>query len=255
MKINNPKEFKEQLSNLLDDYVRSKGFDILHGEWTGDTEGRNEDQGIEFFTEEEKKDARDYIAHNLNDIVTGIQQYEKDLYFKNTLGAGCFYSKYVKTRVQEVQWTFTDHVKEKSWFANAPDLAKFYIRFMLLVKLFQFKEPFYVRLVDGKVRFSCTDKEVLKYFLDGCYYNIVTVLKKTDTNFNSSKGYEEFQKNFLKNFRFYNDSFDGTVYGIDIIEMFNISLNIYMNNRDKKDENGHNVFVLGAKKYWDDNPE
>ena len=247
MKINNVKEFKEQLSNLLNDYVRSKGFDIIHGD--------DEDQGVKFFTEEEKRDARNYIAHNLNDIVEGIRQYEKDLYFKDTMGGGCFYSKYVKTRVQEVQWTFTDYVKEKSWFANAPDLAKFYIRFMLLAKLFQFKEPFYVRLVDGEVRFSCTDKEVLKYFIDGCYLDLVTTLKKVDTNFNSTVGYEDFKKSFLKKFRFYNDSFDGTAYVIDIIEMFDISLNIYMNNKDRIDENGHNVFVLGAKKYWDDDPE
>ena len=260
MKINNPKDFRREVGMLILKYASDKGFvrygmrynQRLRGEEEEKYNDRNYVQDIDLFSDDEVMEAANYYASHKNEIVDGFRDVEKSVFFDDAVhGLGAI-SKYVDTRVLDYHLVLTDYIKNKDWYQSCNDFLKMVLNFTLLVKIVNCRHPYQTSLHDGKVMCSKTDEFDMLNLVQGCFRCFINIMNKTlkqEGYPQSEKALENFEESFEKNLKL-----DSSEFKI-VDKVFKTSHEIFVNNIDEKDENGKSMLVLGAKKFWDDNPD
>lgn len=241
MKINNVKEFKNEVAHLMREYCRNKGFD-----WDeyGDVK-----QDVECFDMDDRMATAKYFPEHVDEIVDSIRDLEKDIYFDGFKNGMFSFSKYTKKRIED----FEDMMKilqEEGWYKNSNEYTKLIIQFIMFVKIFQFKHPYHVTLDMGDPRFCKTDRMVLIEFME-CVWRIFGITLIDTVNevgyFHTEEGGKLFINTFLKKLR---------LLGLDNVgKIFNDAADIYRITNGQKNVDGKDMFTLGDPDYWDDNPD
>ena len=234
MKINNPKEFKNEVDKLLDEYILySRGLDYNSKNFENNTS----------FGYVEEKEANEYLERNIDEIVNGINEVEKYFYFDDTSHG--YFGRFVKTRIMAYQ-RIIDFVEGEKWFQNCNDLLKFVIKFALLVKIVEYKHPYMTSLWNkktGDVKFHCSLKFTIIDLIDGSFESIFDTLSKfIGPPLTKIEYVKKFKQEFLKNLKLSNKIPSN---------IFKLSFDIFTNNVNVEEGTGKNI-TLGSETHWKD---